>query len=71
MRVWAYGFSAPPNDAELAEFDYLILQAKDENDLPAAVINLSGKQLVRSFPGKDGENIFVYSRAHRPDGREQ
>lgn len=66
MRVWAYGFGAPPNDAELAEFDYLILQAKDENDLPAAVINLPGKQLVRSFPGKDGENIFVYVRAHPP-----
>jgi hypothetical protein len=67
MRMWAYGFNAPPTDAELAEFDYLILQARDENDLPAAIVNLPGKQLVRSFPGKDGKNIFAYVRNRTAD----
>jgi hypothetical protein len=64
MRLWqwTYSFNAPPTDAQLNGFDYFILKAKDIDSLPLTVRNFSAKQLVHSFPGKDGDTVFVYAR---------
>jgi hypothetical protein len=64
IRLWWPG-REKPTDAELAKLDYFAIKAKDADNLPAFVANLPGKELVRSFAGKDGESVFIYARSAR------
>jgi len=64
MRMWTYGFHPAPSPAELDGFDYLVLQARDPAELPALIQALPGKQVVRTFEGKDGGQVIVYHREH-------
>ena len=58
----AHSFGEPPSDAALARFDYLVVQQNSDDKLLPAVDRLSGKQFVRSFPGKDGSAVVVYTQ---------
>ena len=60
MRVSVDDFSEIA--AGLARFNYFAVKAKDANSLPTAVRNIIDKQLVRSFAGKDGDQVLVYAR---------
>jgi hypothetical protein len=62
IRSWVPGFNAAPNDAELTGFEYLAFRAKNATALPPAIEKLPGKQLVHTFPGKDGDSVFVFVR---------
>lgn len=60
IRFWPGDFREIAT--ELDRYNYFAVQAKDTNSLPAAVENIPGKQLVRSFAGKDGDHVLVYKR---------
>ena len=47
---------------ESARFNYFVVKAKNANSLPVAIGNIPDKQLVRSFAGKDGDDVLVYKR---------
>ncbi len=67
MRLWAVGFTETPTDQQLAGYDYFVLQVEGADRLPPAIEKLSDKQVVRTFPGKDGASVVVLRR-NRPGG---
>jgi hypothetical protein len=65
MRMWIYGPRTPPTNAEMATFDYFAFNVASPAELPAEVANFPSKELLRSFPGKDGHTVLIY-RQIRP-----
>jgi len=65
IRIWTYSQKNPPTDAELATFDYFAFDVASPGDLPLKLVDLSTKELVRSFPGRDGHTVLIY-RQVRP-----
>jgi hypothetical protein len=65
IRIWNYSQKSPPTDAELAAFDYFAFNVASPGELPPKLVNLSAKELVRSFPGGDGHTVLIY-RQTRP-----
>ena len=57
--VWVYGYNLPAGSAE--GFDYYVFQAKDLNNLPEALQKVSAKRYMRSFAGKDGNEVVVFA----------
>ncbi len=65
MGLWAPGFREAPTDQQLATYDYFVLQVEGADKLPPAIASLPDKELVRTFPGKDGASVIVLRR-NRP-----
>jgi hypothetical protein len=65
IRTWTYGPKTPPTDAEMAGIDYFVFDVTGPGELPPRVADLAAKELVRSFPGRDGRTVLIY-RQVRP-----
>ncbi len=65
IRIWPYSRRNPPGDADLAGFDYFAFDVASPGELPPKLVDLSAKELVRSFPGRDGHTVLIY-RQTRP-----
>ena len=65
IRNWTWSPKAPPTDAEMADIDYFVFDVTGPDELPPKLADLTAKELVRSFPGKDGRTVLIY-RQMRP-----
>jgi hypothetical protein len=65
IHIWTFSQKNPPTDAELATFDYFAFDVASPGELPLKLVNLSAKELVRSFTGRDGHTVLIY-RQTRP-----
>lgn len=63
VRVWNYKSNTPPTDAEMAVFDYFAFDVNNSGELPPKVSDLPTKELVRSFPGKNGRAVLIYRQS--------
>jgi len=62
VLVWPYGPKSTPTDADMAAFDYFAFDVTDPSELPPKLAELQAKELVRSFPGKNGRSVFIYKQ---------
>jgi len=67
IRNWSWSPKAPPTDAELAGFDYFVFDVANPGELPPKLAELTAKELVHSFPGREGRTVLIYRRL-RPAG---
>jgi hypothetical protein len=70
IRNWNWSPKAPPTDAEMADIDYFVFDVTGPGELPPKLADLTAKELVRSFPGKDGRTVLIYrqTRPAKPAG---